>query len=173
MESGQNPQNQVSASSVSAGAAMTGAPASSAPSSARQPSTLGSNIETPKLTVDVIVDMGAGLVAMVRRKNDPQGWALPGGFVDVGESVESAALREVQEEIGLDVELVKQFHVYSDPKRDARGHTVSVTFIARGWGNPRAGSDAASVELFHEMNLPQDICFDHRQILKDYFGSRY
>ena len=129
--------------------------------------------ETPKLTVDVIVDMGAGMVVLVERKNEPFGWALPGGFVDVGETVEEAALREVREETGLDVELVRQFHVYSDPKRDARGHTASIVFVARGWGQPKAASDAKSTDLFYDMNLPAEICFDHRQILKDYFSGRY
>jgi 8-oxo-dGTP diphosphatase len=128
---------------------------------------------TPRLTVDVIVDMGAGMVLMVERRNAPQGWALPGGFVDVGETVEEAALREVREETGLEVELVRQFHVYSDPKRDARGHTASVVFVARGWGKPKAASDAKAVELFHEMNLPTEVAFDHRDILRDYFHGRY
>jgi 8-oxo-dGTP diphosphatase len=71
------------------------------------------------------------------------------------------------------VELVRQFHVYSNPKRDARGHTASVVFIARGYGQPKASSDAAKVELFHQMNLPENICFDHREILRDYFHDRY
>jgi 8-oxo-dGTP diphosphatase len=128
---------------------------------------------TPRLTVDVIIDMGAGMIVMVERKNEPAGWALPGGFVEVGESVEEAALREVKEETGLDIELVRQFHVYSDPKRDARGHTASVVFVGRGWGKPKSGSDAKNVELYHEMNLPSEIPFDHRQILKDYFHQRY
>ena len=103
--------------------------------------------KSPSLCVDVIVDMGSGLFALVKRKNDPQGWALPGGFVDVGETVEHAALREVQEEIGLDVELIRQFHVYSDPRRDTRAHSVSVVFLARGKGTPKAGSDAARFRL--------------------------
>lgn len=129
--------------------------------------------KSPALCVDVIVDMGSGLFALVKRKNDPQGWALPGGFVDEGESVEYAALREVQEEIGLDVELIRQFHVYSEPTRDPRRHTASVVFIARGKGEPKAGSDAGEVQLFHEHNLPQEIAFDHRQILRDYLLNRY
>lgn len=128
---------------------------------------------TPKLTVDLLIDMGAGLVVLVERKNAPQGWALPGGFVDLGETVEEAAIREAREETGLDVELVRQYHVYSDPKRDERGHTASVVFVARAKGEPKAKSDAKSVGLFHEMNLPSDIAFDHRQILKDYFLQRY
>jgi ADP-ribose pyrophosphatase YjhB (NUDIX family) len=129
--------------------------------------------QTPRLCTDIIIDMGAGLVVLVKRKNDPQGWAIPGGFVDIGESVEEAALREALEETGLAVELVRQFHVYSEPNRDERGHTASVVFVARGKGQPKAGSDAAEVGLFHNMNLPPDIAFDHRQILTDYFFERY
>jgi len=128
---------------------------------------------TPSLCVDVVVDLGSGLIPLIKRKNEPFGWALPGGFVDVGESIESAALRETYEEIGLDVELIRQFHVYSDPKRDKRGHSVSVVFLARGFGEPKASSDAAEVQLFHEHNLPSDIVFDHREILRDYFLNRY
>ena len=123
----------------------------------------------PLLTVDVIVDMGAGLVALIERKSSPTGWALPGGFVEVGETLEEAALREVKEEIGLDVEIVRLFHAYSDPKRDERGHTVSVVYLARGRGQPKAATDAKAVELYHEMNLPSEIAFDHRTILRDYF----
>ncbi len=129
--------------------------------------------QTPHLTVDVIIDMGAGLMALVERKNDPAGWALPGGFVDVGETVEEAAIREAREETGLDIELVRQFHVYSDPRRDSRGHTASVVFVARGYGQPKAGSDAKRVEFFYDANLPPDIAFDHRQILRDYLLGRY
>ncbi len=127
----------------------------------------------PRLTVDLLIDMGAGMIVLVERKNAPAGWALPGGFVDPGESVEEAALREAKEETGLDIELVRQFHVYSDPKRDPRGHSVSVVFVARGWGPAKAGSDAAKCELFHEMNLPADIAFDHRQIIRDYYLGRF
>ena len=127
----------------------------------------------PRLCVDVIIDMGAGMILMVERKNEPHDWALPGGFVDVGETIEEAALREVREECGLDVELIRQFHCYSNPKRDPRSHTVSVVFIARGWGKATAGDDAAKCELFHEMNLPANIAFDHRDIIRDYYQGRY
>ncbi len=128
---------------------------------------------TPRLGVDVIVDLGAGLIPLIERKFEPFGWALPGGFVEIGETVEEAALREVREEIGLDVELIRQFHVYSHPDRDARFHTTSVVFLARGRGQPKAGDDAGRVEIYHAMNLPETICFDHRQILSDYFLQRY
>ena len=131
-------------------------------------------LETPKLCVDLIIDMGAGMIVLIERKNEPKGWALPGGFVDIGESVEEAGLREAYEETGLDIEVVRQFHVYSDPKRDPRGfHSVSVVLAARGWGTPKGADDALKAELFHEMNLPENIAFDHRQIIKDYFGGRY
>jgi ADP-ribose pyrophosphatase YjhB (NUDIX family) len=129
--------------------------------------------ETPRLCTDLIIEVGAGLVVLIERKNSPNGWALPGGFVDVGETVEEAALREAKEETGLDVELVRQFHVYSDPKRDPRGHTASVVWVAHARGKPRAGSDAGNVGLYHQMNLPETISFDHRQILTDYFQERY
>lgn len=143
------------------------------PSSQRSSQRQENGPQTPRVCVDILVDMGAGLVALVERANPPHGWALPGGFVDVGETVEEAALREAREEIGLDVELVRQFHVYSDPKRDDRGHTVSVVFLARAWGEPRAASDAKNVGLYHLGNLPENVCFDHRQILSDYFLERY
>jgi 8-oxo-dGTP diphosphatase len=128
---------------------------------------------TPKLSVDLIIDTGAGLIVMVERKNEPFGWALPGGFVDPGESAEEAALREAKEETGLEIELVRQFHLYSEPKRDPRGATASMVFVARAKGALKAGSDAQNVATYHQANLPSEICFDHRQILNDYFLERY
>lgn len=132
-----------------------------------------SKLETPKLTVDLIIDTGAGLIVLVERKNEPFGWALPGGFVDLDESAEEAAMREAKEETGLEIELVRQFHLYSNPGRDPRGATASMVFLARAKGTPKAGSDAKNVQIFHQGNLPPDICFDHRQILNDYFLERY
>ena len=131
--------------------------------------------KTPSINhcVDALVDMGSGLIVLVERSNEPKGWALPGGFVDAEESLEDAVLREIKEEIGLEVELVRQFHTYSDPKRDPRGQTVSTVFVARGNGNITAGSDAKNAKLFHQFNLPEDIAFDHRQIINDYFLERY
>jgi 8-oxo-dGTP diphosphatase len=112
-------------------------------------------------------------VVLIERKNPPPGWALPGGFVDAGETVEDAAVREAAEETGLEVELVRQFHVYSDPSRDPRGHTVSVVFVGRARGSPEAASDAAEAGVFTAASLPERIAFDHAEILADYFSGRY
>jgi 8-oxo-dGTP diphosphatase len=129
---------------------------------------------SPRLTVDAIIDMGAGMIVLLERKNQPLGWALPGGFVEYGETAEQAILREVKEETGLEVEIIKQFHTYSDPHRDPRGHTVSVVFLVRGYGQALKSSEEASkIELFHQMNLPENIVFDHRDILMDYFYNRF
>ena len=126
----------------------------------------------PFLTVDAIIEINGG-VLLVKRKNPPHGWAIPGGFVDYGETLEEAVVREAKEETGLDIRLVRQFHTYSDPRRDPRHHTVSTVFIATASGRPRAGDDAAEVGIFTRENLPEDIAFDHRQILDDYFNGRY
>jgi ADP-ribose pyrophosphatase YjhB (NUDIX family) len=103
------------------------------------------------------------------RKNEPIGWAIPGGFVDYGESLEEAAVREAKEETSLDVVLMEQMHTYSKPDRDPRQHTISTVYIARADGVPMAADDAASVGIFAEENLPDVIVFDHKQILSDYF----
>ncbi|MBI4825744.1 MAG: NUDIX hydrolase [Nitrospirae bacterium] len=126
----------------------------------------------PFLTVDVIIEINKGIV-LIKRKNPPPGWAIPGGFVDYGETIEDAVIREAKEETGLDVKLVRQFHTYSDPKRDPRHHTVSTIFIATASGTPKAGDDAKEAEIFFRDTLPDDIAFDHRQILEDYFEKRY
>jgi len=124
--------------------------------------------KTPLLTVDILIETTAGIV-LVRRRNPPLGWALPGGFVDPGESVAAAARREAREETGLDVELVELLGVYSDPKRDPRGfHTASVVFIGKAAGRPAAGDDAADAQPFALEALPTDIVFDHPTILADY-----
>jgi len=132
-----------------------------------------SNYKQPSLTVDIIIEYQGGVI-LIERKNPPYGWAIPGGFVDYGESVEEAAIREAKEETSLDLKNLKQFHVYSEPNRDPRGHTVSVVFTARGAtsngkGVPRARDDAKKLRIFSETNLPSNIAFDHRKILKDYF----
>ena len=126
----------------------------------------------PLLTVDLIIELNEGIV-LIKRKNPPEGWALPGGFVDYGETVESAAIREAKEETGLDVELMRQFHSYSDPKRDPRHHTVTTVFLAKAKGSAAAGDDAKEVGTFDRDNLPVRIAFDHRDILNDYFTGRY
>lgn len=110
---------------------------------------------------------------MIKRKNPPAGWALPGGFVDYGENLESAAVREAREETGLDITLVRQFHTYSDPDRDPRQHTITTVYIARASGKPRGGDDAAEARVFSRDRLPEPIVFDHKRILDDYFMRRY
>jgi 8-oxo-dGTP diphosphatase len=124
--------------------------------------------KTPLATVDVIIEVGAGIV-LVRRRNPPLGWALPGGFVDPGETVAAAARREAKEETGLDVELTELLGVYSDPKRDPRGiFTVGTVFIGRADGRPVGGDDAAEARIFALEALPPDIPFDHATIIDDY-----
>ncbi|MBT4540367.1 NUDIX hydrolase [Candidatus Woesearchaeota archaeon] len=125
--------------------------------------------KTPNLTVDIIIRFMGGIV-LIKRKYDPIGWALPGGYVDYGETVEAAAIRETKEETNLNIQLVKQFHVYSNPKRDLKKHNVTVVFIAEGKGELKAGDDATDVEVIMENNIPK-MCFDHNQILKDYFNN--
>ncbi|MBI1746309.1 MAG: NUDIX hydrolase [Acidobacteria bacterium] len=128
----------------------------------------------PRLTVDIIITINDPLrVVLIQRKNPPYGWAIPGGFVDYGETVEHAAVREGKEETGLDVELLRQFHVYSDPSRDERFHSVSIVFVGSAVGTPLAGDDAAEAKVFTKETLPGKIVFDHRQILEDYFFGRY
>ena len=127
----------------------------------------------PVPTVDIIIEHPGGIV-LIERKNEPHGWALPGGFVDYGETVEAAAVREAREETSLEVELVRQFHVYSDPARDPRKHTLSVVFIARPVsGEPRAADDAKGLGIFRREDLPSPLGFDHAAILHDYFSNRY
>ncbi|NWF76084.1 MAG: NUDIX hydrolase [Nitrospirae bacterium] len=116
--------------------------------------------------------MDEGII-LIKRKNPPEGWALPGGFVDYGESLEGAAIREAKEETGLNVKLIRQFHTYSEPTRDPRTHTISTVFIAKAEGETKAGDDAKEVGVFNKDNLPDQIAFDHRDILKDYFSGRY
>ena len=124
----------------------------------------------PLVTVDTIIEIDDGIV-MIHRSNPPHGWALPGGFVDYGESLETAARRETREETSLDIVLIEQFHTYSAPDRDPRHHTVTTVFIARSRGVPRASDDAKSAGIFPIDNLPSPIVFDHRRIIDDY--SRY
>ena len=129
----------------------------------------------PRLTVDIIITRpdDPRRVILIRRRNPPHGWAIPGGFVDAGETVEQAAVREALEETGLAVVLERQFHVYSDPSRDPRGHTASVVFLARATGDPAAATDAAEARFFGADALPDAIVFDHSRILDDYFSGKY
>ncbi len=127
----------------------------------------------PRLTVDVIIELAGRRIVLVKRKHPPLGWALPGGFVDWGETLETAAVREAREETGLTVDLRRQLHTYSDPERDPRGHTVSTVFVGTAAGDPRGGDDAAEAAAFARGELPADLAFDHRRILDDYFNERY
>jgi 8-oxo-dGTP diphosphatase len=126
------------------------------------------DLKTPLLTVDIIIRYRGGIV-LIERKNAPHGWALPGGFVDIGESLEDAAVRESKEETSLDTRLIKQFHAYSDPRRDSRFHTVSIVFIADGNGILEGKDDAKRADIYSEKELPDDIVFDHRKIIADYY----
>jgi 8-oxo-dGTP diphosphatase len=133
------------------------------------------NYRNPTPTVDIIIELGDRPhrpIILIERKNIPYGWAIPGGFVDYGESVETAAKREALEEVTLEVELIEQFYVYSDPKRDSRQHTISIVFIATGKGEPTAADDAKNIGIFHPWEIPNNLCFDHDLILKDYFLYR-
>ena len=123
--------------------------------------------KNPVPTVDCIIELPGDRIVLVKRKNPPLGWALPGGFVDEGETLEDAAVREAKEETGLDVDLVEQFHAYSDPRRDPRGHTISTVYLSRAVGDPRGGDDAASAAAFRWTELPCPLVFDHADILAD------
>lgn len=124
----------------------------------------------PFPTVDIIIRCGNSIV-LIERKNEPRGWALPGGFVDYGESLEQAAVREALEETGLRISELRQFGAYSDPSRDPRQHNISVVFTARADGTPEGGDDAARARWFSLDELPRDLCFDHGRILADYLAS--
>jgi len=130
----------------------------------------------PVPTVDIIIEIkdsgGKKGIVLIRRKNEPPGWAIPGGFVDYGETLEQAAAREAKEETGLEIEGLRQFHSYSDPRRDPRRHTISMVFIARGTGLLKAGDDAAGAGIFTEGDLPDPLAFDHAAILTDYFSEK-
>ncbi len=130
--------------------------------------------ETPALTVDLVielVDRPGRPIVLIERRYPPLGAALPGGFVDLGETVEAAACREAFEETGLRVELKSLLGVYSDPDRDSRGHTVSIVYVAEGRGEPQAGDDAGAVRIVTLEALPP-LAFDHARILRDYAAGR-
>jgi 8-oxo-dGTP diphosphatase len=121
----------------------------------------------PLPTVDVAILLPGDRVVLVERRFAPPGWALPGGFVDEGETLEAAAAREAREETGLEIALVEQFHAYSDPRRDLRRHTITTVFIARAAGEPVGGDDAARAVAFPWTALPGPLAFDHGEILAD------
>ncbi len=128
-------------------------------------------IVTPLLTVDIIIELSdkpGNPIVLIERKNPPYGWALPGGFVDVGETVEHAAVREAREETCMDVTLSFLLGVYSDPKRDNRGHTVSLVYVAQAQGTPKAADDAKDVKIFSSEHIDVELAFDHAQIIVDY-----
>ena len=129
----------------------------------------------PRITADTIITRPEDprRVVLVRRRNPPHGWALPGGFVEYGESVEQAAAREAAEETGLMVTRLRQFHVYSDPSRDPRAHTITVVFTCEAAGDLVGGDDAAEARFFDVSALPHDLAFDHAGILEDFVSGRY
>jgi 8-oxo-dGTP diphosphatase len=130
----------------------------------------GEQFKNPTPTVDVLIELDGrpGTLVFIERRNDPKGFALPGGFVDEGEWIADAAIREAKEETELDVEIVELFHVYSDPARDARKHTVSTVFIGRARGTPKGGDDAARCLVCTPDELPARLVFDHALIVADY-----
>ena len=125
----------------------------------------------PLPTVDVIIELPEGIV-LIERKNEPFGWAIPGGYVDYGESLERAALRESLEETSLAVRELRLLGCYSDPARDTRSHNISTVYVAKAEGTPKAGDDAAGLTVFPLDALPQKLCFDHGQILADYLKRK-
>jgi ADP-ribose pyrophosphatase YjhB (NUDIX family) len=130
----------------------------------------------PVPTVDIIIEVlnkdGRQGILLIKRKNPPYGWALPGGFVDYGETLEEAAIREAKEETSLDIQIKCQMHTYSDPDRDPRQHTISTVFIAQAEGKPVARDDAQEIEVFSREGLNFPLAFDHKKILEDYFNRK-
>jgi ADP-ribose pyrophosphatase YjhB (NUDIX family) len=129
-------------------------------------------IPTVDIIIEVKTDEGGDGIVLIYRKNPPHGWAIPGGFVDYGESLEEAAAREAAEETSLKIRNLRQFRAYSDPSRDKRMHTVSYVFIARGEGMPGPGDDASEIGVFTQETLPSELAFDHSKILSDYFREK-
>jgi ADP-ribose pyrophosphatase YjhB (NUDIX family) len=123
--------------------------------------------QCPPIAADIITEIGDKIV-LIERKNFPLGWAIPGGFVDFGETVEQAAMREAREEISLEVEIRTLLGVYSRPDRDPRGQTITIVYVALASGEPRAADDAKTVALFDPRTPPSPLAFDHAEILADY-----
>lgn len=130
----------------------------------------------PFPTVDIVIEVaredGKPGIVLIERKNPPYGWALPGGFVDYGESLEEAAIREAKEETSLDIERLEQLYTYSDPGRDPRFHTITTAYMARAKGRPRAHDDARNIGVFTIEDRPSPLVFDHERILKDYLQKK-
>lgn len=130
----------------------------------------------PHPTVDIIIEIedeyGRPGIILIKRKFPPPGWALPGGFVDYGESLEEAAVREAKEETSLDITLKYQLHTYSDPRRDPRKHTITTVYVAAGAGTPEAQDDAQELEILDPEKIDRPLAFDHRRILDDYLERR-
>lgn len=130
---------------------------------------------TPLLACDSIIeliDYPNRPIVLIERANPPYGWAIPGGFVDVGEMAEQAAAREAQEEVGLKIQLIALLGLYSDPSRDQRGHVVTAVYVAEARGTPIAADDAKNCQIFNVDNLPQLLAFDHSLVLQDYLDFR-
>lgn len=130
---------------------------------------------TPQITADVIIEMPLvddNPIILIERKYQPFGWAIPGGFVDVGETIASAARREALEETTLQVELDILLGIYSDPNRDSRGHTACAVFVGNAAGKPVAADDAKDIALFDPFDIDVELAFDHQQILLDYCDYR-
>lgn len=132
--------------------------------------------KNPVPTVDIIIKVrredGKEGIVLIQRKNPPYGWALPGGFVDYGESLEKAAIREAEEETSLHIKLTSQLHTYSDPDRDPRQHTISTVFVAVAQGRPKAQDDARDIGIFVKEEIDFPLAFDHKKILCDYFEQK-
>ncbi|MEW6455508.1 MAG: NUDIX hydrolase [Acidobacteriota bacterium] len=129
----------------------------------------------PFPTVDIIIEYKKGDkegIILIKRKNPPYGWAIPGGFIEYGEFAENTAIREAKEETNLDIEILSQLHTYSNPERDPRHHTISVVFVARGFGTAKAKDDASEIGIFNKDEIPENLAFDHNRILKNYFNLK-